>query len=109
MAIHNTVLVDTGQAAANILVSTGSGGVAVTTMYFCNRNPSAAAVSFNLHVVPAGFTANSNNIVYFNKIISSNDTYIVDWEKLVLSTGDTIRANANVGNAIVAVVSTIGV
>lgn len=107
MAIHNNVLVDTGQAAANILVSSGAAGVAVTTMYFCNR--SGSTTTFNLHVVPAGFSANANNIVYSNKSVTAGDTYVVDWEKLVLGTGDTIRANANVGNAIVATVSTIGV
>lgn len=107
MAIHNTVLVDTGQEAANVLASTGASGVAVTTMYFCNTN--TAATAFTLHVVPAGFVANANNIVYKNKLITSGDTYIVDWEKLVLGPGDTIRANANVGNSIVATVSTIGV
>lgn len=105
MAIHNTVLVDTGQEAANLTAATGS-GFAVTTMYFCNTN--TAATAFTLHVVPAGFIANSNNIVYKNKVITSGDTYIVDWEKLVLGPGDTIRANANVGNTIVATISTIG-
>jgi hypothetical protein len=105
MAIHNTVLVDTGQVASNLLTATGS-GVAVTTMYFCNTN--TAATAFTLHVVPAGFQANANNIVYKNKIITSGDTYIIDWEKLVLGNGDTLRANANVGNSIVATVSTIG-
>lgn len=107
MAIHNTVLINSGQAAANIVAATGASGVAVTTMYFCNRNGSTT--SFNLYVVPAGFVANANNIVYSNKLITSGDTYVVDWEKLVLGPGDTIRANANIGNAIVATVSTIGV
>lgn len=106
MAIHNNVLVDSGQEAANILVSTGT-GVAVTTMYFCNTNTNP--VTFTLHVVPNSFIANSNNIVYYNKVITAGDTYIVDWEKLILGAGDTLRANANVGNAIVATVSTIGV
>lgn len=107
MAIHNNVLIDSGQQASNILVSSGTNGVAVTTMYFCNTN--AAATAFTLHVVPAGFVANANNIVYKNKLVTSGDTYIVDWEKLILASGDTIRANANVGNSIVATVSTIGI
>ena len=106
MAIHNNVLINSGQAAANILVSSGT-GVAVTTMYFCNK--SGSTTTFNLYVVPNGFSANSNNIVYSNKTITAGDTYIVDWEKLVLSPGDTIRANANVGNAIVSTISTIGI
>lgn len=107
MAIHNTVLVDAGQAAANVLAVTSVGGQAVTTMYFCNTNTNPT--TFTMHVVPAGFVANANNIVYKNKLITSGDTYIIDWEKLVLAQGDTIRANANVGNSIVATVSTIGV
>lgn len=106
MAISNTVLIDAAQNAANIFVSASTNGDAVTTMYFCNRGVSAT--TFNLYVVPAGFTANANNIAYSNKIITAGDTYIIDWEKLVLNTGDTIRANANVGDAIVATVSTIG-
>lgn len=106
MALHNTVLVDSGQDAANIFVCSSANGDAVTTMYFCNRNGSTT--TFNLYLVPAGYNANTNNIVYSNKTVTSGDTYIIDWEKLVLSTGDTIRANANVGNAIVATVSIIG-
>ena len=106
MAIHNNVLLDSGQAAANIFACASANGDAVTTMYFCNRNGSTT--TFNLYVVPAGFTANANNIVYSNKTITAGDTYIVDWEKLILSPGDSIRANANIGNAIVATVSTIG-
>ncbi len=106
MAISNTVLVDSGQAAANVFACASANGDAVTTMYFCNTNSSPTA--FTMHVVPAGFVANSNNIVYSNKLITAGDTYIIDWEKLILNTGDTIRANANIGNAIVATVSTIG-
>lgn len=107
MAIHNTVLVDAGQVAANILAVTSVGGQAVTTMYFCNTNTNPT--TFTMHVVPTGFEANANNIVYKNKVITAGDTYIIDWEKLILAQGDTIRANANVGDSIVATVSTIGV
>jgi len=106
MAIHNSVLVDSGQAAGNIFVCSSANGDAITTMYFCNTNTSPT--TFTMHIVPNGFSANSNNIVYYNKVITSGDTYIIDWEKLVLSPGDTIRANANVGNTIVVTVSTIG-
>lgn len=106
MAITNTVLINSGQDAANVFACTTTSGDAVTTMYFCNR--SASATAFNLYVVPTGFAANANNIAYSNKLVAAGDTYIIDWEKLVLKTGETIRANANVGNAIVATVSTIG-
>ncbi len=106
MAIHNNVLRESGQVAANIFACASANGDAITTMYFCNRD--ASTTTFNLYVVPAGFEANANNIVYSNKTITAGDTYIIDWEKLVLNNGDSIRANANIGNAIVATVSTIG-
>ena len=102
MAITNTLLETT---AANIFAS--SGNTVVSVAYFCNTD--SVARTFNLYVVPAGFEANSNNIVYYNKSITSGDTYIVDWEKLVLETGATIQANASAGNAIVATISSIGV
>jgi hypothetical protein len=92
--------------AGNIFVSTGINGDAVTTMYFCNRDTTSR--TFSLHLVPSGGTANVNNIAYSNKIITSGDTYIIDWEKLVLGTGDMIQAVSNTANAIVASVSTIG-
>ena len=103
MTIHSNLL-GTG-VAGNILVSAGN-GVAVTTMYFCNTH--TAPVTFNLHVCPAGFSANGNNIVYSDKVIAPGDTYVVDWEKLVLGFHDTLQANANTASKIVATVSTIG-
>tara|TARA_S200002703_G_scaffold147196_1_gene142828 strand:+ start:1093 stop:1407 length:315 start_codon:yes stop_codon:yes gene_type:complete len=103
MTIHSNLL-GTG-VAGNILVSAGN-GVAVTTMYFANTDTNP--ITFNLHAVPVGFTANGNNIVYSNKLLSASDTYVIDWEKLVLDPGETLQANANVANKIVATVSTVG-
>ena len=105
MAITSTALPAT--EATSIFTSTGTQGDAVTTMYFCNRDSSTR--TFNLYLVPNGGTAGVNNIAYSNKVITAGDTYIIDWEKLVLGAGDSIRANSNVANAIVASVSTIGV
>lgn len=104
MAITSKALDTT---VGNIYISSGVNGDAVTTMYFCNR--SGSSTTFNLYLVPAGSTANVNNIAYSAKTITAGDTYIIDWEKLVLSFGDTIQANASAANAIVATVSTIGV
>ena len=104
MAITSIALDTT---AGNIFISTGPNGDAVTTMYFCNRESSAT--TFNLHLVPVGGSADVNNIAYSNKVVTAGDTYIIDWEKLVLGPGDMIQASANTANAIVATVSTIGV
>ena len=103
MAITSTALDIT---ATTIYTSSSTDGDAVTTMYFCNRD--ASTRTFNLYLVPAGGSANVNNIAYSNKTVTAGDTYIVDWEKLVLSTGDMIQATSNTANAIVASVSTIG-
>jgi hypothetical protein len=105
MAITSSALPAT--AATSIFTSTGAQGDAVTTMYFCNRDTDTR--TFNLYLVPSGGVAGVNNIAYSNKIITAGDTYIIDWEKLVLGPGDMIQANSNVANAIVASVSTIGV
>jgi hypothetical protein len=105
MAITSNALPATD--ATSIFTSTGAQGDAVTTMYFCNRDSSTR--TFNLYLVPSGGTAGVNNIAYSNKIITAGDTYIIDWEKLVLGPGDSIQANSNTANAIVATVSTIGV
>lgn len=103
MAIHNTPLDTTYTIIAN---GTGTLGTATSTIYFCNR--SGTATTFDMHVVPTGFSANANNKVYSAKLIASNDTYIADLEKLFLAPGDSIQAFANTANAIVATVSSIG-
>ena len=104
MTIHNNLLGD--GVATSIATSASTNGDAVTTMYFCNTDTNP--ITFNLYVCPAGFEANGNNVVYSNKIITGGDTYVVDWEKLTLGYHDTLQANANVTNKIVATVSTIG-
>ena len=104
MAIQSRVLTTT---AANIFASTTTTGDVVSVMYFCNRT--ASPTTFNLHIVPAGGTATVNNIAYSNKTVASNDTYIIDLEKILLSQGDMLQAKANTGNAIVVTVSTLGI
>lgn len=102
--IQNTVLTT---SASNIAVGSGTIGTATSTIYFCNRT--GTATTFNLYAVPAGGTAGADNIVYSNKSLAGNDTYIADLEKIYLGNGDTLQANANVNSAVVATVSSIGV
>jgi hypothetical protein len=104
MSIQSTAL---GTTVGNIFVATGTQGNVVSVAYFCNRNGSATA--FNLYLVPSGQTAGANNIVYSNKTVTSNDTYILELEKIILSNGDMLQASANTANVIVATVSTLGI
>jgi hypothetical protein len=89
--------------AANIYVS--SGDTAVTFLSLCNY--SAGNVTANVYVVPAGDTAGNLTTVLSQIEIAANDTYqfYAASEKLVLSTNDSIQANANADNAITTVTS----
>lgn len=104
MSIQNTVLSTT---VTNILVGSGSLGTATTTVYLCNR--SASNVLVNLYAVSSGSIASGNNIIYSNVILTTNETYIMDVEKIFLGNGDMLQANAGTNNAVVATVSSIGI
>jgi len=67
---------------------TASGDVAVTVIYICNT--SATDGDVDVYLVPNGETVGSQHLIYKNLIIRSNDTYIIDSEKLILGTGDRI-------------------
>jgi hypothetical protein len=90
---------------ANIYVS--SGNTVISAMYFCNY--SASTVSFNLYAVPTATVASNSNIIYSAIQLAAGDTYVVDWEKLVLSNGDTLQANATSSTSITSTISYIGV
>ena len=104
MAIQSTSLT-LGQG--NIYVS--SGNTVVSVMYFCNQNSSAA--NLNVWCVGAGSAAgggvNAANLIYREVQIAASDTFVVDLEKLVLNSGDYIRANA--GGTVNATISYVGI
>jgi len=104
MAIQSTSLT-LGQS--NIYVS--SGNTVVSVMYFCNQNASAA--NLNVWVVGAGSVAGGSsataNLIYREVQIAAADTFVVDLEKLVLASGDYIRANA--GGTVGATISYVGI
>ena len=101
-AVQNTALTTT---AANIYVS--SGNSATTVLHFCNYTNNGATA--NVWVVPAGLAANSSTIIYSNVALTSQNTLVVDTEKLILSNGDAIMANVSINNSVTATVSSIGI
>jgi hypothetical protein len=102
MSITNTTL---STVISNVYVS--SGNTVISAAYFCNFGANTNA--FTVYAVPTGSTASTNNIIYNTIQLASGDTYVMDWEKLVLGNGDSLRANA-VGNiSITATISYIGV
>ena len=104
MAI-SSIVITTG-APQSVFTSIGS--TAITTMYLCNRTTSP--VTANLYLVPsAGIEAYGNCQIYSNIVIAANDTYILEWERILLEDGDAVQANSSVGDALVATTSYTGI
>jgi len=103
MAITNfTVGTSTSTAAF-----TASADVAVTVIYICNT--SGADGDVDVYVVPDGESVGTQHLIYKNLVIRSNDTYIIDTEKLILASGDRIFIAApDSAGEFNATISTIG-
>jgi hypothetical protein len=100
MAIKSTSL---SLATTNIYTSTLNSVVSV--MYFCNQG--GATANLTVSVTAGNLTANTANVIYKEVQIAAADTFVVDMEKLVLSNGDFISANA--GGTVTATVSYVGI
>ena len=102
MAIKSTTI---NTALQSVYTSTGTNAVVVA--YFCNT--SANPVQFSVHAVPNGDTADGNNIIYSNVNITSEDTYVIENEKLILDDGDSIHAVASEDDVVIVTVCHIEV
>jgi hypothetical protein len=75
-------------------------------MYFCNQGSSAA--NLNLWAVAAPNSVSSTPSAIYKEVqIAAADTFVVDMEKLVLSSGDQIKGNS--GGQLMATVSYVGI
>ena len=103
MAITNfQVAAGTGTAAY-----TAAADVAVTVIYITNKSVSDGNV--DVYVVPSAGSVSENFKIYNNLLIKAQDTYIIDSEKLILTTGDKIYIAAPDSAAqFNATISTIG-
>ena len=90
-------------AASNAYVSTGNTAITFLSL----TNYSASNVIANVFVVPSGSTAGNLNLVLSQIEIATLDTYqlYAGGEKLLLSNGDSVQANANANNSITTVTS----
>lgn len=113
MAIKNSTLTST----TTTTFSCPTGEYVVTPIYITNY--SGAAVTVNVFIVNNSGgtgTANLSTCVYRNHTINSDDTYIIDQEKIILAnagTGDFIAANvgghANASGNVTMTISYVGV
>lgn len=90
-------------SVSNVYVSNGNS--AITFLSLCNY--SAGNVVANVFVVPSGNSAGNSNIVLSNLLITAGDTYqfYAGGEKLLMTNGDSVQANANATNSITVVTS----
>jgi hypothetical protein len=106
MALKSTLLTN---VPASIFTSINSS--AITAVYFCNSGN--VAVYVTVYAVPSGNVASNDNTIYYEIPLAVHDTYVMDSEKLILETGDSLQANiltSNIGNVrVVATVSSIGI
>lgn len=93
MALSNNLINTTAKR-----IYTSDGNKAIITAYFCNfgLNP----ITFSVYAVPAGAEPDITTMIYSNVNITSNDTYVWDSEKLILSDGDAIWAMASVDDVV---------
>jgi len=93
--------------STSVAAYTASADVAVTVIYICNT--SGADGDVDVYVVPNGQSVGTQHLIYKNLIIRSNDTYIIDSEKLILASGDKIYIAApDSAGEFTATISTIG-
>jgi hypothetical protein len=106
MAIYNTAITATSEASSG-LVASGSGNRAITTIIVCNTT--ASDKTLTLYAVPTpGTTASSANMIVNALTVPAGDTVSFDQEKLVLGTGDEVRAICS-ASGLTATVSTLAV
>jgi len=100
MAIISTSVTST--AATSIYTS--SGETACTVIYICNTSASTVTVTVNV-----GTTATTANTIYKLLSLVSNDTYVIDSERLMFTNGQGIWLTVSAANAVVATVSYLAI
>lgn len=111
MAISNTRLTTT----ATTPVYTSSGNNAVTTIIACNTgainltDETVNASSLTLYFVPNGGVIGDTTTVVKNLNIPAGETVFFSDEKVILSNGDAVVAEASSANLITITVSTLTV
>lgn len=104
MAISNS-LISNPSPTRIFFASTGT-EFAITTIMFCNTNVAFDA-EVDVFVVPNGSVPSLSTLV-LNKIsIPRTETFVMDTEKLILSSNDAIWAQATPANADLIVCATV--
>ena len=105
MAIRNVRLSTTGPTVAFQAV----GQQAITVMYICNTSGTDATV--NVYCIDSGDSTGSgdDNMIYSELSVTAHDTYVIDMEKIILNSGDSIEVEANIADVITVTTSSIAI
>jgi hypothetical protein len=103
MAIYNTSITATSAGSADTLAS-GSGARAITTVIICNTTASDKTVT--LYAVPSAGTAGDGTMIVNTLTVPAGDTVSFDQEKMVLGSGDELKAICS-ASGLTATVSTL--
>ena len=87
-----------------------SADTAVTSIHLCNITNSDAVIDIYLLPNDGSTTVpTENNKIYNSLTIQATDSYIIDTDKMILSSGDKIYVqNADSSGQVIVTVSTIG-
>jgi hypothetical protein len=103
MAITSTLV----ESATTTAIFSATGEQAITTIMFCNTDDMQDA-AFDVYVVGNGNVVGASTQVLNNIQLPGGETFVMDAEKLILSNGDVIYAQASVDSIISASVSSVG-
>jgi hypothetical protein len=78
--------------------------VAITTMFFCNQSLTTSA-TIDVHLVQAGQTISPTNRILYSLPLPPTETFVFDFEKIILEGLDEVYAIASVPNIVSATVS----
>jgi len=105
MAIYNTQITSLSAGSADTLAS-GSGSRAITTVIVCNTGSTDLTVT--LYAVPNTGSAGNGTMIVNQLNVPAGDTVSFDQEKMVLGTGDELKAICS-ATGLTATVSTLAV
>jgi hypothetical protein len=104
MSITNT-LIQSGNTTA---IYTAPNDAAITTIIFCNTDSNIFDY-FTVYAVPNGSVVGPSTTILFEIPIAPTETFTMDTEKLILSTGDALYAQSVYSNSIAATVSAVNI
>jgi uncharacterized protein (UPF0333 family) len=102
MALTNVTILSTATTA----LFSSVGNNAITTIIFCNSG--GADGTLNVYAVANGGIIGTSTSILSSLPLPAGETFTLDTEKLILSNGDAIYAQATV-NTVGATVSSVGI